>query len=799
MGQSVRKISDVHLEEAYKVFNDFGTPENWRDLVDNWKVGFTERILSEVNSKKRDFNLSDAIKRSKGLRKRIDDVMIQYVGFIGSNPLDRNDYFKYVSSYQNGKTLPEKFFRHDIKKLHKYYREFDKDGEHTFNKSSYERYVLFMMLKLEGLYRPEFDVLFKVKSKNHREYNPLANLPGVLRGELPFKVKEYDIKRAYPTFIDNELGLKRKEDVYSLIDKDKFLRTLNLHSENEDVTIDYVRDVLRPIYKDRIDEVVTEKRFFQKGGMFNDIVKYEEEAINKFVEANGLQNYVRLHDGIFVKENVECSELKICDVEFTVKECIKPEIVNTKKNFYHYDSEGALVTSEKLYHDWFLQEDFIRASIKGNDTITIFKGDNKIIDPVNHKTDIVPMLKADICEFDDTDIQNRLAKDNRNVIPGGLILMKPIPLEYYQDDEDSFGLAFNNGFFFMERSKDGIKRKEYKDVNGFFPPHHTQSHEFEYTDEVGDFEKFVMMVSTGIDSFTNLKGNDTTSFSKWRTMIGYCVHGFKDPSDSIAQIFSDKGANDESRNGGRGKSILAGAFGYVQKSMIKGGDEFDPKYRHVFAELNESHRIYVIDDVPPNFPYDSIYTNITGDITCQLKGVNAVSISKERTPKFIITTNWSVRYDSDASSTNRRFYEWQFSDYFNLENTPKKVFGRKLFIDWDKKEWDRFYSFIFRCVKEYFIHGLRPMEYDKTEDNFRANFNNDAFLDEFERIFNNIKDNYEGFSVSDFLNQYKDIGNRFRFEGWFHKNNVKRLMNDYIEKNQLEYKYRSDKRKWVEE
>jgi len=126
-------------------------------------------------------------------------------------------------------------------------------------------------------------------------------------------------------------------------------------------------------------------------------------------------------------------------------------------------------------------------------------------------------------------------------------------------------------------------------------------------------------------------------------------------------ILSDMGADDNSRNRGRGKTIIANALSEVQKTMIKGGNEFDGGYRHRFADLDEAYKIYVIDDVPASFNFNDLYTNIVGDISVEPKGKASRTIEFKETPKFLITTNWVVRYDEKATSTNRRFIEFKLT------------------------------------------------------------------------------------------------------------------------------------------
>ena len=75
--------------------------------------------------------------------------------------------------------------------------------------------------------------LFQVEIIDHREYNPLSKIPSVLRGCLPFVVKEYDIKRAFPSFIDIELNTDFRHTIYDKIKKSDFAMFLNSNSESK--------------------------------------------------------------------------------------------------------------------------------------------------------------------------------------------------------------------------------------------------------------------------------------------------------------------------------------------------------------------------------------------------------------------------------------------------------------------------------------------------------------------------------------------------------------------------------------
>jgi len=773
--------------------------KKYNSIFDEWQESFVKRIKSEAGSRKIDFNLSDAIKRSASIRTPFDSCMIKYFKFINSKPLSRNDYFKYLDSYTKGKELNLKFFRHDVEKLKQYYAKADKEEYQPFNIESYNRYVLFMMLKLKGFYKREYNIIFGVIQKEGREYNPLTSIPSVLRGELPMQVKEYDIKRAYPTFIDIQLKIERNEDVYSLIDKRKFNTLLNIHSGTKKATIEVVRGQLKVVYGNRVNEVITDSRFSTKGGLFKELVLLEQKAINDFVKANNLENYVRLHDGVFVLADVECISLKFLQIEFVIKECIKPEIKNDVKNFYEFNQLGKLITSPKQYANFLEDEKFLRITEKDNDKVTIFKDSNNVVAPINHKTDVVPFLKININEYNTDEVENRIAREATSLIYGAFLLLEPKPLVYYSDTKDSFGLPFKNGFFKYEFGDADLKQTEYKNVEGFFVPHNTQQIEFEYnnTDE-SVFELFLKMACIGKDPRTQkLTDEDFKIFDDFCCMIGYLCHNFKDSSFSPAIILSDEGANDLNRNGGRGKTLITKAITHVQKTLIKGGDEFKTNYIHNFADLAKDVNVYILDDVPAGFNYDALYTNILGEISCQRKGKAAQNISFKDAPKFLITTNWAVRFDENNVSTNRRFFEYKLTAFFNIERTPKRVFNQTFFEDWNSDEWNKFYSFIYRCVENYLTNGLTSIEYDKEYDNFIAYFNNDSVLHEFERVFNIVKMYKDGFNVSDFLATYKDPINPLKYEKYFHNNNVKGLIQVYLKYKQLPFEYSQMNRKWA--
>jgi hypothetical protein len=538
--------------------------------------------------------------------------------------------------------------------------------------------------------------------------------------------------------------------------------------------------------------------------LFKDFTKYEKLYIEKFIDANKLQNYARLHDGIFVLKGTECKNLKFDIVEFSIKECIKPAIVNQTKSFYDFNELGNIITNQSMYADFLIQENFKRISTP-DDKILLLKNSNNVIDYFNHKTNMVSFLEDEANELNNDELRNVIARDNFNVLSQSYALIPPTELIYYKDTKTSFGLPFKNGFFYFDDvDKLEIKRKEYSEVNGFFAPHNTQKKDFNYTDEIGDYEKFIQRISTGVKEFDFNDAEQKKIVNAFYSMIGYLCHNHKSMTDAYTIILTDEGANEESRKGGRGKSIIGLGVKEVTKTKIKGGDEFNGAYDFKFDDLDKSYNLFFIDDAPAKFNYNDLYTNTTGSINAHKKGKQAVDIDFYDAPKFFVSSNFIFRNNKDDDSTNRRFKEFKFKPYYNINHKPIDEFKNKFFEDWDLIEWNKFYSFIFRCVNYYLKNGLEEIEYDKTEDNFNAYFYDDVILSEMARIMELIiyphgksNNDIKAFRVTDFLTIYQRFDNPYARDKLFTTKNTKNLINLYLQKiNRNDIKYCQRGRIW---
>lgn len=654
-------------------------------------------------------------------------------------------------------------------KLEKYIKELQSDItiEEKMSQTRYEQLVLYAYLKLFGVYEESDDRWFNLKYQDGREYNPVTQNMSLLRHELGLELYEYDIKAAVPSFIDKILKTDKRYEVYEAIDKKTFATLLNLHNDCDSVSYEEIIIKLQVIYGDTIREVLTPEIFSQRGAFARLMNEYEEQAINDFVIANGLQHFIRCHDAIYTLK--KCTKLSYGRIEF-IEKFVEPFTLSEQR-FYEIIGGDKVNTTATKYAEFLTNNGFTRVS-RGDDEIHLICTSDKSVDYFPFRSELVSYFKDNVFEpvtLRDK-VWNHIAKEYKSKIPEGLRLMESKELRYYKDSSKSIVIPFKNGAATV--TKDKVKIVGYDNVEGYFSKSPSMAHCFDYTSTVGDFEHFIYRAATKSDLFEPLN----TTFTAFQSMIGYLVSTHKDPSNSICVVLSDENANEDQRKGRRGKSLLFQGISKVRKAMYKGGKDFNASYQHNLADLDESFCNYLIDDVPANFNYHDMFTLITGDIVCQLKGRKAITIPFHLAPKFMITTNYIFRYDKEDDSILGRFAEFKFSDYYNAEHQPKSEFNRLFFDDWDKAEWDKFYSFLVRCCQVYLENGLLRLQYDKELDNQKIYCNDTNYEFIREAVLSYSKEPLPSFSIKDFLDRIKY--NPYLRE--IHKNNAHKFIDAFL-------------------
>ena len=461
-----------------------------------------------------------------------------------------------------------------------------------------------------------------------------------------------------------------------------------------------------------------------------------------------------------------------------------------------------LIFNEKRKFDPFKASEFLKAdgylrvSEQGRDETVVYKVDNGIMNPVNIKSDTVSFLTNKLKGHPRESILVNELHKARASVNTVWNLLEGVPYDLQMDTKESTYIPFKNGVAKITKDNFQIEMVKYDDLKLFLPTE-SMKHEIKPFDvnnrERGNFEKFIRYAITGHDKneLSEKEGNDVTAFY---SAIGYLLSSHKDLAQNKAIIWSDAGADDVNRNGRRGKTLIMLALRRFKPTIMKGGSEFDPNYRHVFADIENYHRIYLLDDVARNFNYHALYTNITGGISAERKGTKAIEIPYSQSPKFMISTNWIVPKNNDEASTIARFAEYQFSNFFNANHTPLQYFGETFFQDWNEKEYQLFHEFILTCIMIFLNDGLIEIKYSKESDNYFAYFSNSVIEDEMQRIMREMEGRTE-FKVSDFLKEH-DKEESYRYKKLFNHINAKRRIDIWIEYHKLNWMYNSQWRKW---
>ena len=540
----------------------------------------------------------------------------------------------------------------------------------------------------------------------------------------------------------------------------------------------------KPFYniekKDVSDDEIKNSTLSLDNGVFTVENKHPEFTIGDVLKPFDLLVKLRF------KGDKERAESYLIEQGYSnISKYIENLIFDYKGNF------DAFKTSEFLKSDGYM-----RVSEQGRDETIVYKVDNGIMREVNINSDTVSLLRKKLKGNPRESVLSNELHKSRARVNSVWSLLDGVPYDLQMDTKESTYIPFKNGVAKVTKGILEFELVKYDDLKLFLPTE-SMKHEikpFDISDrEIGNFENFVRYAIVGHDKceLTEKEANNVTAFY---SAIGYLLSSYKDMAQNKAIIFSDAGADDENRNGRRGKTLIMQALRMFKPTLMKGGSEFDPNYRHVFADIEKYHKIYLLDDVPRNFNYHALYTNITGGISAERKGTKAIEIPYSHSPKFMISTNWIVPKNSDEASTIARFAEYQFSNFFNATHTPLEYFEETFFQDWNEKEWQLFHEFMLTCIMVFLNDGLIELEYSKESDNYFAYFSNSVVEDEMQRIMREMDGRTE-FKVSDFLKEH-DKDESYRYKKLFNHINAKRRIDIWIEYHKLNWKYNAQWKKW---
>jgi hypothetical protein len=247
--------------------------------------------------------------------------IVQFDYYFKTIDLTNTDFYRYTQHYFNTKTkLDINQYNGDKEYLLKEYAKMDSDGFHRAKYHIKKAFVgsLFILLNELNLDTKHF----KNRFSDCREYNAMTKTPRPFRKYFPFKLVEYDIKSAFPRFIDEIIDSNISGEVYQRI-----MDSYNLERDSAKIefnkwlnsgkykTKEQFYKFFEPIYKDKTNDLI--KLLTNKEKPFWKVMFYWElVAVETFVKENKIDRFTRLHDGIFVIENEYNPPIKNIDFSF---------------------------------------------------------------------------------------------------------------------------------------------------------------------------------------------------------------------------------------------------------------------------------------------------------------------------------------------------------------------------------------------------------------------------------------------------------------------------------------------------
>ena len=378
-----------------------------------------------------------------------------------------------------------------------------------------------------------------------------------------------------------------------------------------------------------------------------------------------------------------------------VAESVSEQIRETLSvsDFWTYNEKGKIQLSPHRYKFFLEQNQFCKFFPEGSSAYLFVKINSNLLEDTAsaYMKDFVLtylMGRGDIgfSPYDFMANQTRLFKDDY------LSMLQTAEVKLKKDTDSTCYLYYQNCA--VEVGKDYVKQIDYLDLDGFVWKKHVIDRDFKGVGtDGGMYSKFIHLAA----------GKNEQRFNSLRSVAGYLMHSYKTSANNKAIIMNDELIS-ENPNGGSGKGMFCNAIGRMKRVATLDGKQFSFEKSFPYQTVGADTQILVFDDVRKNFAFEQLFSLITEGITLEKKNKDAIHIPVSRSPKLVITTNYTI--GGIGGSFERRKFEVEFSSYFGAHRTPFDEFGCMLFDEWDSDEWGRFDSFMIGCVQFYLTHGL---------------------------------------------------------------------------------------------
>lgn len=371
------------------------------------------------------------------------------------------------------------------------------------------------------------------------------------------------------------------------------------------------------------------------------------------------------------------------------------------------------------------------------------------------------MLKKRLIKYIEKELPEYLDEIHRNSLCEALmkhtVLFKDIFLEFLEhsefqimkDEKDKAFFYFKNTV--VEVTKSWVKTVKYNDEGKV------------WISQVNDFNFFRKENEDAVfkDFCFKLSGENEGKFNSLRSIIGYAIHKYKDPSNAKALIICEE-LEDSNKGGGSGKSILIKAISKIVDGMTLDGELFDPKQPFAMQRYRLGQSFIAVEDAAKNMSLKNFKSLITEGLTIDKKNKDQLYLPYKDAPKWFFTTNYNI--GGIANYEKRRVIKFGVEPFFNIKNKPDQFYKHYFFEDWDKTEWNKFFNFMIDCCQYYLENGIVELPSEILNKKALSN----SYGKEFSEFINDWYERKEKISAkelyNEFLNETEQISRDYNFK-----------------------------------
>lgn len=268
------------------------------------------------------------------------------------------------------------------------------------------------------------------------------------------------------------------------------------------------------------------------------------------------------------------------------------------------------------------------------------------------------------------------------------------PIELQEDTLTTKYIYFKNGF--IEVTADKIIKKKYKELSKKLWKSNIMEHEFEYTEKQGNFEKFIF----------NLSSMDQKRKKTLQSMLGYLIHDFYEYKNYMV-LLTDTNIDNGEPNGRTGKTLIGKALSHVlNQNPVDSvyteidGKTFNPKDSKKYMSADIDTKLIHINDIFAWFNIENLFTDITDGIKVHHHYEKPFIIWS----KLMMSSNKTIQLRGASAWDRVKIFE--VSNHYSEKFNPEMEFKQWFFRDWDREEWNKFYSFMIRCCQIFLKDGI---------------------------------------------------------------------------------------------